>query len=579
MSKAPIPPFFTSAINKEFIERFKQPQIPPQVQTQLRINVPAIWEYQVLTLFEFLEKLDNRTTRSTRRTQQQLDAHYQDVKVKNRTKMKEFMAQYLCRGKIGLRYGVQAVERALKHDDYDVLIITNKEIEEDVDLEYGDSQESVTSNFDSQPPDQRLLDLADEMTFPAVAVPDQDDSQGPDDSQDPDDSPGPDDSQDPDDSPGPDDSRQTGMYEDIDLEDDEDSDDSEGSYDSESSYDSEGSDAHAPLFRPESTGKGRHADLRKWKKQKDDSKAIREKKMRSVVGFLIVQRGECESFPDDYAVNLICVKDDAVAGTGPLLIGLYLYTILERVRTNGHLQLGLLELAGGYYNIAGLCLYSKFGFAPEIRMATHGCFPHPGNMPMSLHFPSKYRVGPIDTIQKLDNAKDIVCNIFAGEKYHPGFKLPICKVRTNQFALIALREYNRLIDYRKPYPYPNIGIDSFTAMCSNKPELDLINSQIGTAFEIKIYNTLVPGLIDDMESFPPVTLNKHDLEFIRIITSVGPNVPRSKIRMRYIQARKDYNKLCVEMFGPQSAGHTPGRANKKTRRKKKTNKKTTRRTK
>ncbi len=559
MSKAPIPLFFTSAINKEFIERFKQPQLPPQVQSQLRINVPAIWEYQVLTLFEFLEKLDNRTTRSTRRTQQQLDAHYQDVKVKNRTKMKEFMAQYLCRGKIGLRYGVRAVERALEHDDYDVLIITNKEIEEDVDLEYGDSQESVTSNFDSQPPDQRLIDLADDMTLPAVAAPD--------------------DSQDPDDSQGPDDSRQTGMYEDIDLEDDEDSDDSEGSYDSESSYDSEGSDAHAPLFRPESTGKGTHADLRKWKKQKDDSKAIREKKMRSLVGVVIVQRGECEYYPDDYAVNLICVKDDAVAGTGPLLIGLYLYTILERRRTTGHLQLGLLELAGGYYNIAGLCLYSKFGFAPDINMATPRCFPHPGNMPMSLHFPSKYRVGPIDTIQKLDNAKDIVCNIFAGEKYHPGFKLPICKVRTNQSALIALREYNRLIDYRKPYPYPNIGIDSFTEMCSNKPDLDLINSQIGTAFEIKVYNTLVPVLIDDMESFPPVTLDKRDLEFIRIITSVGPDVPRRNIRVRFRQALKDYNKLCVEMFGPQSAGRYPGRTNKKTRRKNKTNKKTTRRTK
>lgn len=43
----PDPPFFTTDINNEFLSRFKNPQVRAQVQ------VPAIEEYEVLTLFEF----------------------------------------------------------------------------------------------------------------------------------------------------------------------------------------------------------------------------------------------------------------------------------------------------------------------------------------------------------------------------------------------------------------------------------------------------------------------------------------------------------------------------------------------
>jgi hypothetical protein len=74
----PEPPFFTTDINNEFLSRFKNPQVRAQVQ------VPAIEEYEVLTLFEFLEKLDNRTTTLTRGVSN--DQHYQSIKVKNRSK-------------------------------------------------------------------------------------------------------------------------------------------------------------------------------------------------------------------------------------------------------------------------------------------------------------------------------------------------------------------------------------------------------------------------------------------------------------------------------------------------------------
>ena len=219
--------------------------------------------------------------------------------------------------------------------------------------------------------------------------------------------------------------------------------------------------------------------------------------------------------------------------------------------------MGLLELAGGYYNIAGLCLYSKFGFVPAIGMAVPRCFNTPGNMPMELHF-SRY-----PKISTLEDARNVVCSIVAGDKYHPGFKLPICNVKTNQSALIALREYDRLIEYLKRPPYPNIGRNYFNSICSGKPDLDLINSQMGTVFEKKVYGTLIPDLIRDMESVDPVTLkpnvnlDENDKEFIRIISSVGPNVPRHYIQRRFRQALIDYDALCVKMFKPPSIRNAP----------------------
>ena len=337
-------------------------------------------------------------------------------------------------------------------------------------------------------------------------------------------------------------------------------------------------------------GKDNSAKIRHLRKQKDDSVAVREKKLRSVVGFLIVQKGECNGLPDDYAVNLICVRDGVADGVGPILIGLYLYTILERFRTRGHLQLGLLELAGGYHNISGLCLYSKFGFVPSMNLAVPGCFPSPGNMPMELNFQTKY-----PRPKTIENAKNIICSIVAGSNvagliFHPGFKLPVCNIPRGlkQFVLIALREYYRLFEYFKS---ERIIKRTFIDYCNRKPELDLINSLLRTAFGSKVIG-FGRNLMMDIEL--DVNLDANDNEFIRIISSVRPNtpndLPQRNIGRCYTQGLIDYRKLFNGMFPTEAAAQAAaevrprlqqpgGGPNKKTAKRVKRNKKTMKRNK
>ena len=76
----------------------------------------------------------------------------------------------------------------------------------------------------------------------------------------------------------------------------------------------------------------------------------------SIRGFIIVQKGECTKYSYVYCINLICSQHSK----GAILIALYLYCINNSSNITD--KKGLLELANSYYNMGGLCLYSKFGF-------------------------------------------------------------------------------------------------------------------------------------------------------------------------------------------------------------------------
>lgn len=122
-----------------------------------------------------------------------------------------------------------------------------------------------------------------------------------------------------------------------------------------------------------------------------------------IQGFAIVQRGECPKYPNTYCLNLLCGSSN---NSGTILFGLYLYSILNHPKKEDTNLIkeknvypesldreyygtpvsyrALLELSGGYKNIAGLCLYSKFGLKEDTKLSGRfsNCFQDKFNLPM-----------------------------------------------------------------------------------------------------------------------------------------------------------------------------------------------------
>jgi hypothetical protein len=78
-----------------------------------------------------------------------------------------------------------------------------------------------------------------------------------------------------------------------------------------------------------------------------------------VCAILLAHRGECQEVPSWWTVRLICNKqEENCKGMAAKLLGLYTYALkIKQVQ-----KYGLLEIADNYENIAGYCLYSRFGF-------------------------------------------------------------------------------------------------------------------------------------------------------------------------------------------------------------------------
>ena len=115
------------------------------------------------------------------------------------------------------------------------------------------------------------------------------------------------------------------------------------------------------------------------------TKTASNKKINSVLGFIIVEKGECKRLPNAYSVNLICVRSIKEKAKGSILLGAYLYCIKKFGQ-----RYGLLELAGGYKNAAGFFAYSKMGFIKNTSLFDNRCFTDYGNLPMSIDI-AEYR--------------------------------------------------------------------------------------------------------------------------------------------------------------------------------------------
>jgi hypothetical protein len=109
------------------------------------------------------------------------------------------------------------------------------------------------------------------------------------------------------------------------------------------------------------------------------TKTAANKKINGVLGFIIVEKGECKRLPNAYSVNLICVRSVKDKPKGSILLGAYLYCCKKIGQ-----RYGLLELAAGYKNAAGFFAYSKMGFVKNTTLFDSRCFTDIGNLPMSI---------------------------------------------------------------------------------------------------------------------------------------------------------------------------------------------------
>lgn len=137
----------------------------------------------------------------------------------------------------------------------------------------------------------------------------------------------------------------------------------------------------------------------------------------SMLGFMIVQLGECSMYPDTYCVNLVCSQ-----GKGAVLLAFYLYCVNNNDMVNS--KLGMLELASAYYNYGGLCLYSKYGFVHSPELFGSQCFPDYNNLPMIVDLRTQYgdqhacntRLKEILVLNRNGFDKPAVCSASRGVK-------------------------------------------------------------------------------------------------------------------------------------------------------------------
>jgi hypothetical protein len=141
-------------------------------------------------------------------------------------------------------------------------------------------------------------------------------------------------------------------------------------------------------------------------------------KLRCILGFIILEQGECRERSEAYTVNLICTRTFRLppkngklsANPRPfekskaaILLGAYMCC------TKGIQYYGLLEVAGGYNNLSGFFSYSKMGFVKDSSLINDNCFPSCDNLPMSVRLADYTNDQIIDYAsgkQKLKNIRD-----------------------------------------------------------------------------------------------------------------------------------------------------------------------------
>jgi len=104
-----------------------------------------------------------------------------------------------------------------------------------------------------------------------------------------------------------------------------------------------------------------------------------------VLGFILCELGECKVEPNVWSVNLICMTKTIVKAS--LLLGAMMFCIKRKPQYEPE---AILELAGGYSNLAGFISYTKMGFNRDLDLLIGKdiCFHDVTNLPMSVDISS-----------------------------------------------------------------------------------------------------------------------------------------------------------------------------------------------
>lgn len=228
----------------------------------------------------------------------------------------------------------------------------------------------------------------------------------------------------------------------------------------------------------------------KWLKKRKRMMTFEEfskYKLDSIIGFVIVEKGMCKRHSNAYGINLICSRSGVETGIGSLLMGLYLYTIVSHPKespttlisypsgkatisyklieipdeisyqkpifsTSDQLipvkHIGILELAGAYLNVSGLCLYEKFGFKYDPLLVKSDCFSDIENLPMILSFSSNPKYKPYWT-RNIDTIKQMLVKISVGYKNADGTTYDVPLSGRSKICGLRDRNIQKLYGYLK----------------------------------------------------------------------------------------------------------------------------------
>jgi len=233
--------------------------------------------------------------------------------------------------------------------------------------------------------------------------------------------------------------------------------------------------------------------------------------MSNAVSFIVVEKGECKKYPETYSINLICAKP---GGWGQIMMALYLYTIANN--TNVIVKRGILELANGYLNPAGLCMYSKFGFEYDETLYGNDCFSDYNNLPMIT--------GNIDSVKIID----VLLGLYS---YSKPF---ICNVRDKELQIFvgACMNIQRFIDLQQ-MSYTSGTVLSSNYVVNYEEIYNTLENNISSKKIIKknninsLINQVEQGHITTFQQLPNPYKQAYDLS-ITIQTTGGKTIKRKK---------------------------------------------------